>query len=111
SQANTHRLDVNMLSAPPRPVRTKPLLVSVPDPTQEEQRMGVIKSFCGALGGALPDKAGACTSFPPSTLLAHTGTLAASGWFTTPVVVTLTAVNVNGKGIDHTEYSFDGRSW
>jgi hypothetical protein len=103
---------------PPGSIRTSPPtaiarshVVSVEDERMSEHRKDVHRSFCGALGGHVPDTTSSCALFTPATLLAVTGTPSATGWLTTPAVATLTAIDVNGAGIDHTEYSFDGRTW
>jgi hypothetical protein len=71
----------------------------------------VARLYCGALGGASPTGNGSCAALPPATLVSNTGTPGTSGWFTTPVTVTLTPVDAGGNGIDHTEYGFDGANW
>lgn len=101
----------NILSNPPAPASAQPALTAVRDPRQQQHREDIFKSFCGALSGQLPADMGTCASYLPFTQLTHTGTPNAAGWFNTPITVTLTAINVSGKGIDHSEYSFDNHIW
>ena len=100
---------VNIHSGPP-PATTDSLMV-VPG-TQpaaiEEHLLGVQRGLCAALGGQIPGATGSCAVFPPVTQLTNSGTPGANGWFTSPVTITLTATDVGGSGIDHTEYSLDG---
>jgi len=95
---------------PPQP-SASPTIRAVNDPRQRELSLGVVRALCGALAGQSPTGEGSCASFLPGTVLTHTGTVGPNGWFTTPVTVTLTAVDAGGVGIDHTEYSFDGEQW
>jgi hypothetical protein len=108
---DTFQLMPNILSNPPAPASTPPALTAVRDPRQQQHREDIFTSFCGALSGQLPTDLGTCASYLPFTLLTHNGTPNAAGWFNTPVTVTLTAINVSGKGIDHSEYSFDNHFW
>jgi len=49
---------------------------------------------------------------PPTTSVALAGTLGPSGWYTSSVTATLTAVdNAGGWGVQRTEYSFDNVNW
>jgi len=108
---DTFQLVPNIVSNPPAPASAPPALTAVRDPRQQQHREDVFKSFCGALSGQLPADMGTCASYLPFTQLTHTGTPNAAGWFNTPITVTLTAINVSGKGIDHSEYSFDNHIW
>jgi hypothetical protein len=108
---DTFQLVPNILSNPPAPASTPPVFTDVRDVRQRQHREDIFKSFCGALSGQLPTDLGTCASYLPFTQLTHTGTPNAAGWFNTAVTVTLTAINVSGKGIDHSEYSFDNHSW
>jgi hypothetical protein len=49
---------------------------------------------------------------PPVTTISLSGTLGADGWYSTPVLVTLSADDgPEGSGADKTEYSLDGTNW
>jgi hypothetical protein len=82
-----------------------------PDEDQAEYRQAVANAYCGALTGAATLAQASCANAAPFTTLVHTGDDAATGWFTTPVMVKLTATDLSGNGIDHSEYSFSGTSW
>jgi hypothetical protein len=90
-------------AAPPR-ATTKPALYAFDYSSQTDHLNDIINSFCGAFGGHLPGNLPDCSLYPPFTYLIHTGQVSASGWYTNAVTVTLVGVNMNGKGIDHTEY-------
>jgi hypothetical protein len=47
----------------------------------------------------------------PATTISATGTLGLNGWYTSTVMITLTAQDFSGKGIQLIEYSFDQSSW
>ncbi|MBI5847213.1 MAG: hypothetical protein HZB31_04570 [Nitrospirae bacterium] len=49
---------------------------------------------------------------PPVTTISLSGTPGSDGWYSTPVTVTLAAVDsADGSGIDKTEFSLDGTTW
>jgi hypothetical protein len=51
-------------------------------------------------------------SIPPATTIAPSGTLGNDGWYTSDVLVTLTAAdNEGGSGVKNTEYSLDNVVW
>ena len=103
---------VKFLTGKPPPVMTKPPLSFAKNPLQEAQQRAILNSFCGAFGGQLPaDHPGPCADLPPFTRLDHTGQSRPSGWYTDPVIITLIAINTNGKGIDHTEYRIGSQSF
>ena len=99
------------LNNPPSRANTPATPTAVLSPRQQQRWQKLGRGLCGALNGQLPANIGTCDSFPPFTQLTFTGTPNAAGWFNTPVTITLTPFNVSGKGIDHTEYSFDGQNW
>ncbi|MBC7219013.1 MAG: hypothetical protein H5T49_02600 [Hadesarchaea archaeon] len=47
---------------------------------------------------------------PPAVAVSISGTAGNNGWYTSDVVVTLTATD-GEKGVDRTEYGFDGINW
>ena len=108
---DTLELAANTVDTAPSPSPTAPALTEVRDARQQEHREEIVQSFCGAMNGQVPPDLGTCANYPPLTQLAFTGSPNAAGWFHTDVTVTLTAINVSGKGIDHTEYSFDNQTW
>lgn len=109
---DSSRRSANILSGKPAPVTTKPPLAAVKNPLQEQHQRDILSGYCGSFGGRLPqDKPGSCDDLLPFTRLVHTGQQGSTGWYTSPVTITLIAINVNGKGIDHTEYKFGSQAF
>src|SRR5215813_7369755 len=108
---DTVELVPTFLANPPSQANTPVTPTAVPSPRQRQltERRG--RGICGAFNGQPPADWGTCDSLSAFTQLAFTGTANAAGWFNAPVTLTLTPFNVSGKGIDHTEYSFDNVNW
>ncbi|KAH7407162.1 hypothetical protein BKA64DRAFT_408571 [Cadophora sp. MPI-SDFR-AT-0126] len=103
---------VRFANGKPPPVTRKPPVAAFKDPAQEQARRTILNGFCGAYQGQMPaDQPASCVDYPPFTQLSHNGLQRPSGWYTLPATVTLTAVNVNGRGIDRTEYAVGTQSF
>jgi hypothetical protein len=100
-------IPVGVVMGPPPPSTASPVAAFIGVAPINDHRESITRAYCAVMGGQIPTSLGSCEFYPPSTKLANSGTPAASGWFTSPVTITLTATSV-GNGIDHTEYSFDG---
>ena len=107
---DSNRGTVNILSGKPPAAIKKPPLIAVQDPKQEQRQREFLNGFCGALSGRVPDRSGICDDLLPFTSLVNTGQQGTNNWYTTPVTVTLIAVDAGGKGIDHTEYNINSQS-
>lgn len=94
----------------PPAATSKPNLYAFHDPESTHHLNDLVSSFCGAFAGHLLHGLPDCGKYgyTPFTRLTHTGQESVSGWYTTPVIVTLEGVDVNGKGIDHIEYHLEG---
>lgn len=103
---------VNVRSGKPSPVTTKPPLFAVKNPLQGQHRRDILNGYCGSFGGRLPATLPAsCKDLLPFTRLVHTGQQGSTGWYIVPVTITLIGIDVNGKGIDHTEYRIGGQGF
>jgi hypothetical protein len=97
----------------PPAATSKPNLYAFHDPESTHHLNDLVSSFCGAFAGHLLHGLPDCGKYgyTPFTRLTHTGQESVSGWYTTPVIVTLEGVDVNGKGIDHIEYHLEGQDF
>ncbi len=103
---------VQVFTPPSRPQQV-PAVWAGPLPQWQIIRRGAqLRALCAANGGHIALAPGGCVGGAPITLLDTAG--GASGknsWIVTPLTVTLTARDVSGAGIDHTEYGFDGANY
>jgi hypothetical protein len=103
---------VRMNSPPPRPQQVPDVGHGPLPDWQLLRRTAQLSSICAATSGAPLGQLGTCADGPPVTVFSATGGAPGkNGWMVTPLEVTLTARDVSGAGVDHSEYSFDGISF
>jgi len=108
------RLQPAIVPNPPQRPSAMPGVAQEPALAKLQRDVDQFQVLCAATNGNVPDQPDLCPAAnpPPVTTLKTTGGKPGQNdWLVTTVVVTLTAYDTTGAGIDHIEYSLDGQSW
>lgn len=102
-------LQAQLVATPPPLATAAPSNVSGPATRMVLRDAARITALCQVTSGAPLDLGTACASIPPQTTISVTPSASITHCFAAPQVVTLTATDASGSGIDHIEYSLDGQ--
>jgi hypothetical protein len=100
-------------TAPPTPTQVPVVEAALPSRRTLEKHLGLGGAACIATGAQIPGEAAdVCEAYPPFTEISTSGGQPGNdGWLVTPLTVTLIPHDASGKGIDHTELTFDSVSF